>query len=35
MPLPKALQGEKWTRETARIILPLLVWCAKNGRTIT
>lgn len=35
MPLPEALQGETWTRETARIILPLLVWCAKNGRTIT
>lgn len=35
MPLPEALQGEKWTRKTARTILPLLIWCAKNGRAIT
>ena len=35
MPLPEALQGETWTRITARAALPILVWCAKNGRTIT
>ena len=35
MPLPEALQGESWTKITARAALPLLVWCAKNGRMIT
>ncbi len=35
MPLPKTLQGNTWTRVTARAALPLLIWCAKNGRTIT
>ncbi|MCP4373472.1 MAG: hypothetical protein GY797_36025 [Deltaproteobacteria bacterium] len=35
MPLPKALQGERWTEKTARKVLPLIIWCAKNGRTIT
>ena len=30
-----ALQGDSWTRVTARSALPLLIWCAKNGRTIT
>ncbi len=35
MPLPNALTGNRWTKYTARASLPLLVWCAKNGRTIT
>lgn len=35
MPLPEALQGDSWTKETARAALPILIWCAKNGRTIT
>ncbi len=35
MPLPDALIGDRWTKYTARTSLPLLVWCAKNGRTIT
>lgn len=35
MPLPEALMGDTWTRVTARASLPLLIWCAKNGRTIT
>ena len=35
MPLPEALQGDSWTKVTARHALPLLVWCAKNGKTIT
>ncbi len=35
MPLPDALQGDSWTKVTARAALPLLIWCAKNGRTIT
>lgn len=35
MPLPEALLGDKWTKYTARTVLPLIVWCAKNGRTIT
>lgn len=35
MPLPKALQGERWTEKTARKVLPLIIWCAKNGHTIT
>ena len=35
MALPEALQGDSWTKETARAALPILIWCAKNGRTIT
>lgn len=35
MPLPEALQGDSWTKYTARTIFPLLIWLAKNGRTIT
>jgi hypothetical protein len=35
MSLPESLQGETWTKLTARAALPLLIWCAKNGRTIT
>jgi hypothetical protein len=35
MPLPKALQGDKWTERIARTVFPLIIWYAKNGRTIT
>lgn len=35
MPLPDSLVGDKWTKYTARTVLPLIVWCAKNGQTIT
>ncbi len=35
MSLPKALQGDKWMRKTARTILPILVECAKNEKPIT
>lgn len=35
MPLPLALQGDRWTEYTARNILPMLVWCAKHGKKIT
>ncbi|MFH7524198.1 hypothetical protein ACK323_03550 [Aeromonas enteropelogenes] len=35
MALPEALEGDSWTKETARVALPILIWCAKNGRTIT
>lgn len=35
MPLPESLQGDTWTKVTARAALPLLIWCAKNGKTIT
>jgi hypothetical protein len=35
MPLPKALQGDKWTERMARTVFPLIIWYAKNGRTIT
>lgn len=35
MGLPEALQGERWTEEIARKILPLLVWCAENEKKIT
>jgi len=35
MPLPVSLQGDSWTKVTARSALPLLIWCAKNGQTIT
>lgn len=35
MPLPKALEGDRWTEEIARKMLPLLVWCAENEKRIT
>lgn len=35
MTLPEALQGDSWTKYTARTIFPLLIWLAKNGRTIS
>jgi hypothetical protein len=35
MPLPPSLQGRTWTIETARRLVPILVWCAQNHRTIT
>ncbi|MBU4185357.1 MAG: hypothetical protein KKI12_01520 [Proteobacteria bacterium] len=35
MPLPEALRGDSWTKYTARTVLPLIIWCAKNGKTIT
>ncbi len=35
MPLPASLQGSTWTVETARRLVPILVWCAQNHRTIT
>lgn len=35
MPLPEALIGDTWTKITARSALPILIWCAKNGKTIT
>ncbi len=35
MSLPETLQGDSWTKYTARTVLPLIIWCAKNGRTIT
>jgi len=35
MPLPEVLHGESWTKITAITVLPLIIWCAKNGRTIT
>jgi hypothetical protein len=35
MPLPKALQGDRWSEKTARKIFPVLIWYAKNERTIT
>ena len=35
MPLPQALQGKFWTQKTARAVLPLLVWLAKHGKTIS
>lgn len=35
MALPESLQGNSWTKETARAALPILICCAKNGRTIT
>lgn len=34
MPIPEALQGDTWTKITARNSFPLLVWCAQHGRTI-
>jgi hypothetical protein len=35
MAMPESLQGDRWTERTARKILPLVIWCAKNGATIT
>lgn len=35
MPLPEALRGDKWTQVVARKVLPLLVWYAQCGQTIT
>lgn len=35
MPIPPSLIGETWTTQTARRIVPILVWCAQNRRTIT
>ena len=35
MPRPEFLNRNRWTEKTALAALPLLVWCAKNGRTIT
>ena len=35
MALPKALSGDSWTKEIARRIFPLLVWCAQHGKKIT
>lgn len=35
MALPDSLLGDKWARYTARTVLPLIIWCAKNGQTIT
>jgi len=35
MSLPEVLQRDRWTEDTARAALPLLIWCAQNGRTIT
>lgn len=31
----EALKGDRWTEKTARLILPVLIWCAKNGKVIT
>jgi hypothetical protein len=31
----EALKGDRWTDKTARLILPVLIWCAKNGQVIT
>lgn len=35
MALPEALRGTSWTKETARRMFPLLVWCAQHGKKIT
>lgn len=35
MSLPKSLEGDRWTEITARHALPILIWCAKKGKTIT
>lgn len=35
MPRPEFLNRDRWTERTALAALPLLVWCAKNGKTIT
>lgn len=33
--VPEALCGNRWTEKTARRMIPLLVWCAQNGKKIT
>ena len=35
MPIPPSLIGDTWTIQTARTIVPILVWCAQHRRTIT
>jgi len=35
MALPEALCGNSWSKEIARRIFPLLVWCAQHGKKIT
>ena len=35
MSKPEALQGSRWTEITGNHILPILVWCAEQGKTIT
>lgn len=35
MSLPEVLTRATWTGETARNMVPLLIWCAKNGFSIT
>jgi len=35
MSVPESLLGDSWTTITARHALPIVVWCAKNGRSIT
>jgi hypothetical protein len=35
MALPEALLGDRWTEVTARLMFPLLVWCANHGKKIT
>jgi hypothetical protein len=35
MPLAESLIGDDWTHETARKIIPILVWCAENGTKIS
>lgn len=35
MPLPSSLIGNTWTIQTARAIVPILVWCAQHRQTIT
>ena len=35
MPLPSSLLGKTWSHKTAQDILPILVWCAQNGRPIS
>ena len=35
MPRPDALVGDRWTKVTARQALPILVWYAEHGRSIT
>lgn len=35
MPRPEFLNRDRWTERTALAALPLLVWCDKNGKTIT
>ena len=35
MPIPQALQGNRWTEMTARNALPIVIWCARKGKPIT